>query len=93
MPRHPALAADDAGERVVERDAGAVVEPVPRLHSGRPGLQRYQDRQRAYQMRSQAGGEQSPFPQRLVYQTELELLQVPQPAVDELAGPAGRTGG
>ena len=31
--------------------------------------------------------------QRLVHQAELQLLQVAQAAVDQLAGPAGRAGG
>ena len=31
--------------------------------------------------------------QRLVHQVQLELLQVAQAAVDQLAGPAGRAGG
>jgi hypothetical protein len=44
-------------------------------------------------MWSEAGGQQSALGQRLVHQMQLELLQIAQTAVDQLAGPAGGAGG
>src|SRR5690606_2903546 len=46
-----------------------------------------------HQVRREPGGEQSSFPQRLLDQAELQLLQVAQPAVDQLAGARRGTGG
>jgi hypothetical protein len=43
-------------------------------------------------MRRQPGGEQAALGQRLVHQMQLELLQVAQAAVDQLAGSTGRAG-
>lgn len=37
--------------------------------------------------------QERPFPQGFAHQREVELFEVAQAAVDELAGPAGRAGG
>jgi hypothetical protein len=83
-------------ERVVERDTGAVVGAVPgpggEARDAPAGRQRYQERHRPYQVRRQPAREQPALVQRLRDQPELELLQVPQTAVDELRRPAGGTG-
>ena len=87
--------ADQAGERVVHGDAGAVVDPLPGTarQVGGPAGERHEERHRADQVRCQPGGEQAALPQRLVHQAELQLLQIAQSAVDQLAGPAGGPGG
>ena len=90
MPRPDA---EDAGERVVRGDAGAVVGPVPDPRRPAEARQRHQDRHRPHQVRGDPAGEQPALGQRLVHQMQLELLQIAQAAVDQLAGPAGRAGG
>ena len=94
--RHAPAATEEPGEHVVQRDTGAVVGAVPDPlgeadRATHVDLQRHQDRQRPDQMRGEPGGQQPALAQRLVHQPELQLLQVPQPAVDQLAGPAGGT--
>jgi hypothetical protein len=46
-----------------------------------------------HQVRGQPADEQAALVQRLAHQREVEHLQVAQPAVHELAGPAGRARG
>ncbi|BCB80234.1 hypothetical protein Pflav_066440 [Phytohabitans flavus] len=52
--------------------------------------QRHEDRHRPHQVRGEAGREQAPLGERLVHQVQLELLEVAQAAVDQLARPARR---
>ena len=52
-------------------------------------VQRVHEGNRLDQVRGELGHEQVAFPQGLVDELEVELLQVPQAAVDELARPAG----
>ena len=76
-----------AGERVVERQTGAHVQAV--LHAV---LQRQQERRGVDEVRRQRLDEQAPLVQRLADEREIELLEVAQAAVDELAGAAGGAG-
>ena len=69
--------------RVVEGQPGPDVRPLDHLL-----VQREQERDGLDQMRGELGHQQVAFPQRLADQLEVELLQVPQPAVDQLARPA-----
>ena len=85
VPRHRG---PEAGQRVVEQQAGAHVGAVLEAV-----LERQQEGRRVDEVRRQVLGEQAPLVQRLAHQPEVEPLQVPQAAVDELAGPAGRAGG
>ena len=87
-----------AGERVVERRRRRRSRPAARPgaagRSARAGGQRHQDRHRPDQVRREPGGEQARAPcSASCDQAELELLQVAQAAVDQLAGPAGGAGG
>ncbi len=75
-----------AAERVVQHHPRAHVGPLPVLG------QRVEDRQRPHEVRAERVQEQRPLAQRLAHQAELALLQVAQPAVDELARPAGGAG-
>ncbi len=73
---------------VVQQDAGSDVRAFP------PPLgQRVQKRQRLDQMRRQGGQRQLALEERLTHQPEFQLLQVAQPAVEHLRGPARRAGG
>ena len=85
VPRHRP---PRALHRVVQHQARAHVRPLDHLL-----VQRVQERDRLDQVRGELGHEQVAFPQRLVDQLEVELLQVPQAAVDELARPARRARG
>ena len=80
LVRQRALAAD----RVVERDAGRDVRALPVLG------QRVQEADRLDQVRGEAGQAELALPQRLAHQPEVQLLQVAQPAVEELRRPARR---
>ena len=85
MQRHAALPADEPGERVVERHAGAVVaaQTARRASAARgSGSRNGIGRTRCGR---EPGGEQAALLQRLVDQAEIELLEVAQAAVDELA--------
>ncbi|MGX1511710.1 hypothetical protein RKD44_002998 [Streptomyces collinus] len=72
------------GHGVVERDAGARVQPLPALV-----LERVQERHRLHQVRRQPFEQQPALLQRLPHEHEVEHLQIAQPAMDQLAGPAG----
>ena len=76
----PLGGAGGVGHRVVERDPGADVGPLPH-----PMLQRVQERDRPHQVRGDAVKQQPALAQRLVDQPEVEHLQVAQAAVDQLA--------
>ena len=69
---------------VVEHDAGADVRALPQVM-----LQWVQERHRAHEVRRQALQQQATLAHRLTHQPEVEHLQVPNAAVDQLAGPAG----
>jgi hypothetical protein len=73
--------------RVVQRQARSDVGPLDHLP-----VQRVQERDRLDQVRGELG-DQVTLAQRLVDQLEVTLLQVPQAAVDQLAGPARGAGG
>jgi hypothetical protein len=73
------------GHGVVDRDAGADVGTLPD-----PVLQRIQERHRLHQVRGDAVEQQPALVQRLPDQPEVEHLQVPEPAVHQLARPARR---
>lgn len=60
------------------------VEPLPALV-----LQRVQEGHRLHQVRGEALQQQAALLQRLAHEGEVEHLQVPQAAVDQLAGAAG----
>ena len=85
MPRHVRV---QAGQGVVQSEAGAEVGVIPE-----PVLERQQERRRVDEVRREALREQAPLVQRLAHEPEVEALQVAQAAVDELAGAAGRAGG
>ena len=87
VARQAAGVAGRDAEGVVERDAGAGVQPLPAAV-----LERVEERHRAHQVRREALGQQAALAQRLPDQAEVEHLQVAQPAVHQLAGPAGRAG-
>ena len=72
-----------AAQLVVEEDARRDVGPFPP-----PIGQREQERQRLDQMRGQRGQRQLALVQRLADQTELQLLEVAQAAVEHLRRPA-----
>ncbi|CAD5955106.1 protein of unknown function [Streptomyces sp. KY70] len=82
----PAVARGDR-HRVVERDAGARVEPLPPLV-----LQRVEEGHRLHQVRCEPLQQQPALLQRLAHQGEVQHLQIAQPAVDQLARPAGCAG-
>ncbi|MNW53111.1 hypothetical protein D3C74_306600 [compost metagenome] len=88
VQRQRPLARGHARERVVQRDPGADVGTLPHAV-----LERVQERDRAHEVRREVLDEQVALGQRLVDQVEVEHLQVAQPAVDQLARPARRTGG
>ena len=81
-PRH------DVGQGVVERDAGTVVGPLPD-----PVLEGDQEGHWLDQVRSELGEQQTTFGQCLVHQLEVEHLQVPQAAMDQLGRPLRRARG
>ena len=84
VERDAALVAAGDGHGVVEGNARADVWPLEE----RLG-QRIEERHRAGEVRRQLRQEQPAFLQRLFDQPEVQHLQVPEPAVDELGG-AGR---
>lgn len=84
VDRQPAPVPAGEGHGVVQRDAGARVEPLPG-----PVLERVQERHRLHQVRRQPPQQQAALLERLPHEGEVEHLQVPQSAVDQLAGPAG----
>ena len=81
MPGHRTRPADD----VVGEQAGTHVQPLPH-----PVLQRQHERQGPHQMRCEGGEQQLALPQGLPDEGDVALLQVPEAAVDELAGLARR---
>ena len=91
MVGEPVLAQGAAGaereQRVVEQDSRAGVRALPH-----PMPQRIDERHRLHQVRAEPGQHQVPFPQGFAYQPELQLLEVAQAAVDQLAGSAARAG-
>ena len=77
-----------AGPQVVEKQAGAHVRALP------PSVpEREQELHRPHEVRRQPRQQQPPLAQGLVHELELEHLEVAQPAVDQLARPAGCPGG
>ena len=74
------LAAAARGEGVVERDAGS---DVGALHH--PVTERVEEAHRAHEVGAQAAEEQRALRERLAHQAEVPLLQVAEPAVDQLA--------
>ena len=84
LPRHAGVAA----HRVVQRQAGGHVRPLPPVVG-----QRIEERNRLDQVRGQPGRHQLPLAQRLAHQAELELLQIAQAAVEQLGRPARGSGG
>ncbi len=76
-----------ATQGVVEQHPTADVGALPH-----PMSDREHEGGRAYEVRAQGREQKGPFPQRLGDQRHIALLEVPQPAVDELAGPAGCAG-
>ena len=80
VPRHAHLVLAEHRQRVVQREPGADVGPLP------PAVgQRVEERHRPDQVRGQPGQQQPALLQRLAHQPEVEHLEVAQPAVDELA--------
>ena len=86
--RQARVVAGAARQRVVERDAGADVRPLPGAV-----LQRVEERHRSHEVRRQPVEDQAALAQRLADQAEVEHLQVPQAAVDELARAGRRPAG
>ena len=73
-----------AAQRVVERDPRGDVRTLP------DGVgERVEEAHRLDQVRREAGHVELALEQRLADQAEVELLEVAQPAVEELRGPAG----
>ena len=87
MLRQAAAVPGGERHRVVQRHAGARVEPLPAAV-----LQRVQERHRLHQVRRQALEQQSALLERLPDQREVQHLQIAQAAVDQLARPARRAG-
>ena len=85
VDRQRAPRAGDGGQRVVQRDAGADVGPLPDAV-----LDRVEEAHGLDQVRRQAVDEEVALGERLAHQVEVEHLQVAQPAVHQLAGPARR---
>ncbi len=84
MARHrPAGTAEGVVEHHPSADVGAFPSPVG---------QREQERDRADEVRAERVQQQRPLPQRLTDERDVELFEVAQTAVDQLAGPAGRAG-
>ena len=69
---------------VVEGDACAHVRPLPD-----PVTQRVQERHRLDEVGTQVFVDQAPFVQSFRDEAEVELFEVSQTSVDQLAGPAG----
>ncbi len=88
VDRQPAGGAEDAAEEVVEQHTGADIAALPHVV-----LQRDQERHRSYEVRRELGQQQTALLERLPDQREVELFEVAQAAVNQLAGPAGRAGG
>ena len=74
--------------RVVDHQAGADVRALDHLL-----VDRVQERHRPHQVRRQLADQQVALAQRLLHELEVALLQVAQPPVDQLAGPARRARG
>ncbi len=74
-------------DRVVEREPGRHVGPLPDAVG-----QRVEERHRLDEVRREPGGHQFALAQRLAHQAELELLEVAQPAVEQLRRAARRPG-
>ena len=77
-----------AGPQVIQKQSGAHVRALP--PSAR---EREEELDRPHEVRRQLRQQQAPFSQGLVHEPELEHLEVAQPAVDQLARPARRSGG
>ena len=75
-----------AAQGVVHRHAGSDIRPLPG-----PMRQRIEERHRVDQMRSQPSEHQLTLTQSFADQGEVELLQITQPAMDELARPGRRS--
>jgi hypothetical protein len=69
----------DALHRVVQHEPGADVGPLDHLL-----VQREEERQRPHEVRRQPADQQVALPQRLLDQLEVALLEVAEPAVDQL---------
>ena len=82
MARQPLVPA----ERVIQRHPRADVRALPVRG------QRQQEGDRPDEMRREPVEQQPALGQRLAHQPEVALLQIPQPAVDELARAAGGAG-
>ena len=72
------------GRRVIANLVG-VNRAGTRLGERRSRDEWYENRHRTYEMRGEPSGKQAAFAQCLVDQPELELLEVAETAVDELA--------
>ncbi len=77
----------DAGEGVVEEKARAHVEAVPH-----PVLEREQEGRGMDQVGGDLLHEQAALVQRLAHELDVEVLEITQPTVDELAGATRGTG-
>ena len=77
-----------AAHRVVHDQPGADIRPLDHVLG-----QRVQERHRLGQVRADLGEHQFAFPQRLADQPELEHLQIPQAAVEQLGRPGRGAGG
>ena len=77
----------DALHRVVQHEPRADVGPLDDLP-----VQRVEERHRPHQVRRQPADQQVALPQGLLDQLEVALLQVAEPAVDQLRRPRGGAG-
>ena len=82
VPGHAHLVLPEHRHRVVERQPGADVRPLP------AAVQRVEERHRPDQVRREPGEQQAALLQRLLDQPEVEHLEVAQAAVDQLAAAA-----
>ena len=78
----------EPGEPVVEQEARAHERTVPGS-----ALEREQQRHGVDEVRRELLREQPALMERLAHEADVELLEVAQPSVDELARPARRAGG
>jgi hypothetical protein len=69
-----------AAEGVVQEQTGTDVGTLPD-----PSRERVQERHRLDEVRGQPSEHELPFPQRLPDQGKVQLLEVAEPAVEELA--------
>ncbi len=88
MARQALPLARGGGQSVVDQDASAHIRSLPH-----PVRERVEERHRLDEVRRDPVEQQASLLQRLADQPEVEHLQVPQPAVDELARAARRAAG